>query len=249
LRVTYQWGFCWCTDVVSYAKVLEDLSKDETVPLTATNLVYITLAPHPGKIESKIVYSIFNKNPKRAHTYWLLHVHITDEPHTREYSIEKIIPGVLIRIDFRLGFKVQPRINLYFKHILEELEHGKEINLESEFPALHKHHIPADFYYIVIRRIQNYDFDFDCFSRPFPNFQKFSPNSKFLVGFVQALYHKCNMQLHASLQGNYSRLSKQKFSSNVVEKCLKVANNNLRTNIINELMEEVCLFFLSSFCM
>jgi len=158
-------SFTRYVDIASYAKVLEDLSKDETVPLTATNLVYITLATHPDKIESKIVYSIFNKNPKRAHTYWLLHVHITDEPHTREYSIEKIIPGVLIRIDFRLGFKVQPRINLYFKHILEELEHEKEINLESEFPALHKHHIPADFYYIVIRRIQNYDFDFPPFKQ------------------------------------------------------------------------------------
>jgi len=158
-------SFTRYVDIASYAKVLEDLSKDETVPLTATNLVYITLATHPDKIESKIVYSIFNKNPKRAHTYWLLHVHITDEPHTREYSIEKIIPGVLIRIDFRLGFKVQPRINLYFKHILEELEHEKEINLESEFPALHKHHIPADFSYIVIRRIQNYDFDFPPFKQ------------------------------------------------------------------------------------
>lgn len=152
-------------NISDHAQVLVDLTKDESVPLFATNLVYITLANHPGMIETKILYSIFNKNPKRAHTYWLLHVHITDEPHTREYSVEKIIPGVLIRIDFRLGFKVQPRINLFFKHILEELEHNKEINLESEFPALLKHHIPADFYYVVIRRIQNYDFDFAPFKQ------------------------------------------------------------------------------------
>lgn len=152
-------------DIEDQVKALVDLSKDETIPLFATNLVYLTLANHPGKIETKILYSIFNKSPKRANTYWLLHVHITDEPHTLEYSVEKIIPGILIRVDFRLGFKVQPRINLYFKHILKELEHDKEINLRSEFPALNKHHIPADFYYVIIRRIQNYDFDFPPFKQ------------------------------------------------------------------------------------
>ena len=94
-----------------------------------------------------------------------MHVHITDEPHTHEYSVENIIPGVLIRVEFRLGFKVQPRINLYFKHVLEELVKSKEVNLESEFPALQKHHIQADFYYIIIRRIQNYDFDFPPFKQ------------------------------------------------------------------------------------
>jgi len=151
--------------IADYAKALQDLSIDESVPLFATNLVYITLANHPSKIESKILYSIFNKSPKRASVYWLLHVHITDEPHTFEYSVEKVIPGVLIRVEFRLGFKVQPRINLYFKHILNELVHNKEINLESEYPALNKHHIPADFYYIIIRRIQNYDFDFPPFKQ------------------------------------------------------------------------------------
>jgi KUP system potassium uptake protein len=152
-------------DIADHTKALVDLSNDESVPLFASNLVYITLATHHDKIETKILYSIFNKNPKRAHTYWLLRVQITDEPYTLEYSVKKIIPGVLIRIEFRLGFKVQPRINLYFKHILEEMVHTKEINLESEYPALHKHHIQADFYYVIIRRIQNYDFDFPPFKQ------------------------------------------------------------------------------------
>lgn len=152
-------------DIADHTKALEDLSNDESVPLFASNLVYVTLANHPDKIETKILYSIFNKSPKRANTYWLLHVHITDEPHTLEYSVKKIIPGVLIRVEFRLGFKVQPRINLYFKNILDELVKNKEINLESEFPALYKHNIQADFFFIIIRRIQNYDCDFPPFKQ------------------------------------------------------------------------------------
>jgi KUP system potassium uptake protein len=152
-------------DIADHTGALIDLSKDETVPLYASNLVYITLAAHPSKIETKILFSIFNKNPKRAHTYWLLRVQTTDEPHTLEYSVDKIIPGVLIRVEFRLGFKMQPRVNLYFKQVIEELVNSKEINIESEFPALHKHHIPADFSYIIIRRVQNYDFDFPPFKQ------------------------------------------------------------------------------------
>jgi KUP system potassium uptake protein len=151
--------------IEDYVQTIKDISKDTTIQKYATNLVYITHADYPTDIETKILYSICNKKPKRADTYWLLHVHITDEPHTLEYSVDKIIPGVLIRVEFRLGFKVQPRINLFFKHVLEELVGDKEINLESGYPSLRKHHIPADFHYIIIRRIQNYDFDFPAFEQ------------------------------------------------------------------------------------
>lgn len=148
-----------------YAQTIKDICHDESIQKFATNLVYITHADNAREIETKILYSICNKKPKRADMYWLLHVHITDEPHTMEYSVDKLIPGVLIRVEFRLGFKVQPRINLFFKHVLEELVADNEIALESGYPSLQKHHIPADFFYIIIRRIQNYDFDFPAFQQ------------------------------------------------------------------------------------
>ena len=151
--------------IADYAQTIRDISKDESIQKFATNLVYITHADFTTDIETKILYSICNKKPKRADTYWFLHVHITDEPHTMEYSVEKIIPGVLMRVEFRLGFKVQPRINLFFKHVLQELVANHEIDLESGYPSLRMHHIPADFHYIIIRRIQNYDFDFPAFEQ------------------------------------------------------------------------------------
>ncbi len=148
-----------------HKQAILDLSRDNSVQKVATNLVYITHADKSSDIESKILYSIFNKKPKRADTYWLLHVHITDEPHTLEYKVEKIIPGVLMRVEFRLGFKVQPRINLFFKQVIKELVDNNEITLESGYPSLRKHNIPADFQFIIIRRIQNYDFDFPAFDQ------------------------------------------------------------------------------------
>jgi len=151
--------------IEDYVQTIKDISSDTTIQKYATNLVYITHADFASDIETKILYSICNKKPKRADTYWLLHVHITDEPHTMEYSVDKLIPGVFMRVEFRLGFKVQPRINLFFRHVLEELVANKEINLESGYPSLRKHHIPADFHFIIIRRIQNYDFDFPAFEQ------------------------------------------------------------------------------------
>jgi len=153
--------------IADYVQTIKDINKDESIQKFATNLVYITHADYVSDIETKILYSICNKNPKRADTYWFLHVHIMDEPHTMEYSVEKLIPGVLMRVEFRLGFKVQPRINLFFKHVLEELVAKHEIDLKSGYPSLRMHGIPADFHYVIIRRIQNYDFDFPALQQFF----------------------------------------------------------------------------------
>ncbi|MFA5972612.1 MAG: KUP/HAK/KT family potassium transporter [Lentimicrobiaceae bacterium] len=153
--------------IADHVQTINDISKDESIQKFATNLVYITHADYASDIETKILYSICNKNPKRADTYWFLHVHITDEPHTMEYSVDKIIPGVLMRVEFRLGFKVQPRINLFFKHVLDELLAKQEIDLKSGYPSLRVHGIPADFHYVIIRRIQNYDFDFPALQQFF----------------------------------------------------------------------------------
>jgi KUP system potassium uptake protein len=146
--------------VADYYEQLEDLSSDETIPKYSTNLVYLTRADKLTDVEAKIIYSIFNKNPKRADTYWLLHVHITDDPHTMEYSVDHLIPGALIRVEFRLGFKVEPRINLYFAEVLREMVKNSEVDVLSKYPSLRKHDIAADFRFILIRRVQNYDFDF-----------------------------------------------------------------------------------------
>jgi KUP system potassium uptake protein len=151
--------------IADHVQTIKDISNDESIQKFATNLVYITHADYKTDIETKILYSICNKKPKRADTYWFLHVHITDEPHTMEYSVDKIVPGVIMRVEFRLGFKVQPRINLFFKHVLQELVANHEISLESGYPSLRMHHIPADFHYVIIRRIQNYDFDFPAFQQ------------------------------------------------------------------------------------
>ncbi len=145
-------------DLDKYLDLLRDLSKDESVPRLATNLVYIIRANRKDQVESKVIYSIFQKQPKRADTYWLIHVDRVTEPNRFNYQVTQIIPGILIRIDFRLGFKVDPKINLYFREVLEDLEKSGEIKLQSSYSSLKKHDVEGDFKFILIDRIMSRDY-------------------------------------------------------------------------------------------
>lgn len=146
------------SNVNKYLHLFEDLSKDKTIPQIATNLVYIIKANELHQIESKIMYSIFNKQPKRAETYWLLHVNTVDEPDTFSYEVNQLIPGTLIRVDFHLGFKIEPRINLYFKEVQKDLVASGEIKLTSSYESLKKHHFPPDFLFVNLDRIMSRDY-------------------------------------------------------------------------------------------
>jgi KUP system potassium uptake protein len=146
------------TNLNKYFELFNDLSKDNSVPKTATNLVYIIKANRVDQVESKVIYSIFKKQPKRADTYWFLHVDRVDEPDRFDYKVTQIIPGVLIRVDFHIGFKVEPKINLYFREVLEDMTKSGEIKTESSYDSLKKHSFPADFKYILIDRIMPHDY-------------------------------------------------------------------------------------------
>jgi KUP system potassium uptake protein len=133
--------------------IFRALSADTSVPKIATNLIYITKANRRDQIESKIMYSIFNKHPKRANTYWFLHIDNLETPNTFEYVVHHMIPGVLIKVDFRLGFKIERKINLYFKEVIEDLVKSGEISMVSQYDSLKAHAIPADCLYVNLDRI------------------------------------------------------------------------------------------------
>ncbi|HNW57403.1 MAG TPA: KUP/HAK/KT family potassium transporter, partial [Bacteroidales bacterium] len=141
-----------------YLESFRDLRNDVTVPKTATNLVCIIKANDPEQVESKVIYSIFQKQPKRADKYWLLHIDRVEDPNRFEYKVNQIIPGILIRVDFHLGFKVDPKINLYFREVLEDLTKSGEITLDSSYNSLRKHGFPGDFKFLLIERIMPRDF-------------------------------------------------------------------------------------------
>jgi KUP system potassium uptake protein len=148
-----------------YIPILCDLSKDDSISKYSTHLVNITKANHLNQIESKIMYSIIRKSPKRADVYWFIHYDRTDLPYQADYEVNEIVPGKIIRLDFRIGFKVQPRINLFFHQVVEELQNDRTIDLNSRYQSLNHYNIEGDYRFVVIDRIQNYDFDFKPFQQ------------------------------------------------------------------------------------
>jgi KUP system potassium uptake protein len=148
-----------------YLSTIKDLRNDTSVPKTSSNLVYLTKANRVTDVESKIILSILNKQPKRADHYWLIHVDILDDPRTMEYKVTNIIPGILTRIDFFLGFKVERRIHGMFKHITYELAKKGDTDLFSGYPSLRKHNVMTDFRFIIIDRLNISDLEFKFFER------------------------------------------------------------------------------------
>jgi KUP system potassium uptake protein len=140
-----------------YLPALQLLSKDNSVPKFATHLVYLTSADHLMDIERKVVYSILQKQPKRADVYWFVHINVVDQPYTMEYRVDHIVPHEIIKIEFRLGFRIEQKINFYFRKVVEELMRNHEVDVTSRYASLAKMNVTGDFRFVVLKRHLSYE--------------------------------------------------------------------------------------------
>lgn len=148
-----------------YLPTIQELSNDLSIAKYATHLVYLTSANNPKEIEHKIIYSILNRKPKRADIYWFVHVDTQDEPYTADYSVETIIPNEVIRVELRLGFRMEPRINLMFKKVVQDMVANKEVNITSRYESLQKSNVVGDFQFIVMEKFLSQDNELPIFER------------------------------------------------------------------------------------
>ncbi len=143
-----------------YLPLLDDLSNDKTVTKFATHAIFLTKANNTFQIEERIIYSIFSRKPKRADIYWFVHVERTDQPYTMEYTVEELKKDKVIRVEFRLGFRVQPRINLMMRKVVKEMVNNKELDMTSPYPSLSKHNLAADFVFVILETFLSSDNEF-----------------------------------------------------------------------------------------
>lgn len=155
------------TKLNDYLPLMKELSNDVTVPKYSTHLVYLTSANNTDEIEAKIMYSIFQKQPKRADIYWFVHVDVMDEPYKMEYKVTEIIKNDVIRIDFRLGFRVAPRINMMFRKVVQDLVTNHEVDIVSRYESLQRLQVIGDFRFIVIEKHMSYDNEFPVLDKIF----------------------------------------------------------------------------------
>jgi KUP system potassium uptake protein len=143
-----------------YSEEVSELSNDLQIPKFATHLVYLTKADRRHDIEAKIIKSIFAKKPKRADVYWFLHINRTEDPFTLSYNVSELVEDVVIKININIGFRIQPRTELYFKKIVQDLITNKELNLHMRVEAATKYNTEPDFKFIVFEKFLSVENEF-----------------------------------------------------------------------------------------
>lgn len=136
-----------------YYQIISDIKADMSIPKYTSNLVYINHASKEGTVDDKLVYSIINKQPKRADHYWLINMDFVDTPDTLEYDCRVLIPNTLYNITMHIGFRIEPRVSLYLRQVVEDLVANKKVDLTSNYPSLRKNGISGDFRFIIIHRV------------------------------------------------------------------------------------------------
>lgn len=143
-----------------HTKQLNDLSEDDAITKFATHLIYLTKADHRHEIEEKIIKSIFSKKPKRADVYWFVHLNRTNEPYTLSYDVTELLDDKVIKVNINVGFRVQPKTELYFKKIVKELVENKELNLHMRPDGSTKYNSEPDFKFVVIEKFLSVENEF-----------------------------------------------------------------------------------------
>lgn len=152
-------------DLDPYIPLLKKLSVDESIPKYATHLVYMTKSDDSKKIENKIMYSILQQRPKRADIYWFVHVETTDDPYTRDYKVEIIVPQDVIRITFKLGFKVEQLIGRFFAKVVKNMVQNGEVDVTSRYQSLQDEQITGDFTFIAMKKFLSYENKLPAYQR------------------------------------------------------------------------------------
>ncbi len=147
-------------DLGQFVPQIKELSSDQDIPKFATHLVYLTKANHRHQIEDKIIKSIFSKNPKRADVYWFFHINRTEEPYTLSYNISELVDDKVIKVNINIGFRIQPKTELYFKKIMQDLVNCKELNLHIRPDGSTKYNNEPDFKFVIIEKFLSVENEF-----------------------------------------------------------------------------------------
>ena len=140
---------------------IKNLQDDESIPMCSHNVVYLVKGDDPEKIDRDILYSILDKDPKRANAYWFISVNTTNEPYQKQYEVETFGTDYIFRVNLHLGYKVRPSVNIYLRQVVSDLL------ASGELPKQHRQHSiygPSDvgsFKFCLIRKMMPQEGDID----------------------------------------------------------------------------------------
>ena len=139
-------------NIKEYKSILTELSEDKTVNKYSTLLFYFTKSTKKNTIEKNIINSILARRPKRADMYWFVNIVRSNQPYTLNYELVEIEPKKIYKIIFHIGFRVQPKTELYIKKIINELYLSGELQLKYLQPNLKKYNVDPDMKFVLLQK-------------------------------------------------------------------------------------------------
>ena len=135
-----------------YVSNLGSLNKDESIPLLCNNLVYLGSNNHTEYVDRDILYSILDKDPKRAQAYWFVSVNVLNEPDTLEYRVDTFGTDYIFRVRLDLGFKCSPRVNVYLRQIVQDLQQRGDLPVQDKKYSIYGQSTVGTFKFCMIRK-------------------------------------------------------------------------------------------------
>ena len=135
-----------------YTENLAALRGDSALPELTQNLVYIGSSDDMETIDRNTLYSILDKDPKRARAYWFLSVHVLDEPNAMNYQVETFGTDYIFRVKLNLGFKNDQRVNIYLRQIVRDLLESGELPPQERKYSIYGPSQVGSFKFLMLHR-------------------------------------------------------------------------------------------------
>ncbi|HVI47134.1 MAG TPA: KUP/HAK/KT family potassium transporter [Chitinophaga sp.] len=145
--------------VDGYVELLKQLSTDNNITKYATNLVYLTSSGSPRRVEKTAIDSILSRSPKRADIYWFVHVNVLDEPYSMHYRVDTIVKNDIYFIEFNLGFRIEPRIDYYFRQVVNDLVKSGEVDVSGRHEQCYQESRIGDYKFLLTDSFLSFEND------------------------------------------------------------------------------------------
>jgi len=139
--------------LLDYAGAIRMLQNDSSVPYCANNLVYLSKGEDFDYIDRDILYSILDRDPKRADAYWFISVNTTDVPFQKDYEVNTLGTDFIFRVNINLGFKVRQSVNIYLRQIVHDLMKTGELPPQNKEYSVYGPSAIGSFKFCMIRKM------------------------------------------------------------------------------------------------
>lgn len=145
--------YCVPLHFADYVQPLGELHDEPEIPRLTHNLVYLDNGRDFESIDRDILYSILDKDAKRASAYWFISATVHDEPSVMRYEVETYGTDYIFRVRLHLGFKDHQRVNVYLRQIVSDLIESGELPPQNRKHSIYGKSDVGNFKFCILHKV------------------------------------------------------------------------------------------------